>query len=1008
MSRTLGGKRIAGRDRKLPHRQYDEKIRISPKLAASTLAPDRRNWEDEDEGDYMDMTPKSTPARSNSKLSRSQTVDDFGPRTPDLNSSYTSLFEESDYADMTGKKSPNHLQNNLLTLPGRTSPSIHNRSPENSPLRFRSQTERSPSPLSISPRQRSNTEKSPTPAVPSPTQTFDLATSPKLKTRSAFSLQQRNDKKSSQFLYDLDSPHRQPLSNSASPNRLHLTLARSPNQNPFEDRHSPFHEKPSLYLEGSFDKDDQDDYELMPSLKSLAIQKPASKIKQPTGAENKTTNHRTLNRMAQRTLPPVPNLSKPSSPRSPRIDRSRSKSARYPSHHDTNNNNTFGSAASPMRNRTNTLSSSRMQPHSAENLTPYKRNISSEASMRIGRTSPRYLDPKDSFTKQQQEQKPRSHSAEIQRSPSRTSRTGVQNRINRLRHNQSFNQAARPRVYGDRAQGFVAKLTELDDPYKHRNVSETASKTNALVDQPVNPTDRKKAQPLGTGLRRSRSFQSLVGKGSDGSQVMKCIVESQGNRSPDSAYLEWFTKTTPYSTRKSSNTSMSDSQSSMNPTPATSPISFAPKEVIANFATNDLDDKTEPIVDLTIFETPSTPIPDVNLPGAHSPGISKKRKSFWRRRRRKSKQKNKEKEVLDKSVKPSADAKTKIKKSRKSWKFKYGRKRSSASSVQNETEKQGTKSYPINYSPKLDIRPIALSHEDKKANRSVENNSPSCSLPSPTSPSSTSVFDFKNPQHLEVKLKPDSSENNLNASFSSSQLQPSNNKNVTDKLIQNFDEEISEQQDLVKEPEDEAISEVTANHPELKHLRSIPSLDISLASNYDDNAFLDQGQSQSKKRFYDSIKSRSLGRLFIKKGLEKKSLDGGSVSCKSEEKLSEADFDSLLNVTENSTPQIDKNNELTNANALENEEDSLTVLEINSGMMAHGFVMQNSLGNVEKRATLQNEKKKRRTSSGRRKDYHLSIYSSIKRLGSRSSELDDIDPAATTCSVAGMASVNPM
>ena len=947
-------RRIPARERTSPARPRAETLHLSPHF-------DRRKWEKDDESDYMDMTPKSTPKHHTTPTKkpfiRSHTVE-YGisgfsstPGSPRSNS-LRNQFEECDYADMSGRGS-----NPELTISRKYT------SAQTSPRPDRSQTMGSP-------------RKSPSYA------SLDDLTSSKLRSSSAISQSSQNV--DSRFNFSVQSPSRQRLD--ISPSHNWQTLK--------QKVISPFHQPSSSYIEGRFDKDDDDDYDTLDSMKTVKTRN-ASPSKAQFSQQTKA--HLSLAR-SQKTLPNQQKLS--SYQNSPHLPLTRARSARYPSNYDSNNNNAFN--CDPVH--------SNVDVNSASNQPSLPALTALDQSLRRfhQKESEHWAQPPKMY------EKPRSQSADAG-SPSRSSKSGgVQNRINRWRQNQDQIFAiSESLLMVPKANTLSTSNHDITGHNRSKSVSEIPQSPLTSGSPQHDLSSTTSALLIGGRLcvdgepRRAQSFQNLVGKGADGAQIMKSLSSSKDHLNLDKDYLDWFTKTTPYSSRRSPTSSVQcqkDQKQSLTKTRSNT--------IGVSRISNHQVDKKE-------FPADQSSLKTLDSKNTRAGSVTKKKKSFWKRKKDKVKNDSKSQETPLKTHKPST-VESKIKKSRKSWTLNSKKRRSSITSLQNDLEavailKSKRKSEELD-----PTKPLIKDRIELKINKSKlqeEEYSRTLLTANHTQTRADLSRQKFSSDHASIGYKkqtPQLASNEdvyVNTKFSAESyfepdLMESNpleihsddlNRRVCD---QGYPELSAVPRSNINFSDSQMQLEETRNTP----MYVVPLLDISQESNYDEEPESSQALSPLTRKLYGSLRSKTLGRIFNKKGSVKKSHDVANDSDKFDDKL-DFSFSPSLKVGESifyKEPLLDSHQSSTFS---EKDEDFLPEFDSNAKFLTHGFILpqsnSDSVAMERKEETLlfQVDKNKRRRSSGRKKEQHLSLYNSIKRLRSKSSDLDEIEPYQASASM---------
>ena len=923
------------------------------KFLHPTFTPDKRNMENDDEGDYMDMTPQSTPRRTSSHtlsmVGRSQTVQDLQVRSYSDNSikspfrSYRSesvlprkAFEESEYADMTIRSSsPNSMHFGQA-----------------SPLRDRSDVSAKSLYLPSTSLNRSNSQLT--------------------KPRSSTMFSQPTN--SGAFDSAHSARNRQALSNSPSPHR-----ANSRNK-------SPFHES-SYYLKGGFDKDDNDDYETVDSMKRLNIkasnhtQTLSSDLRRPRSDSARSTRN---------TLPSPNKLA--NSPQSPHLSRNK-----YPSAYDSNNNNTsFNTRARVFRKRSNDMSG-HVRP---ARIGSKKRSSSAAPSTRACNNEFSYQNHNSHFT----ERNHRSQSVDVSAFPSPGKIGAVRGRATLLRQHQTlrshaeiFNESKIPSILIDSNRDVVKRVRSSSVS----DISESPS-TSSLLEELSRVSSSGRLQD-DDERRRAKSFQNLVNKGVDGAQIMKSLL-TRKEQLLDKQYIEWFSKTTPYSSREPS----PSSTSRLYPSESDSDLPFEAAISVVIFENG--GSNREVFLESEKIAKPFSRVPEsVHAPASNTP---KKKRSFWRRKKEKTTIEEIAKEDLILPEKTVAEVEAKMRKSRKSWKLKNKRKQLSISSVQTDTNALAGSAVEVTNqletrSESFELIKCSSGHKNatslnqpqidhSSADERNHGDAEGCTnLSYPVNGGHENRSTIANQTNMLEFNSPGKSESTL------SQLPP---------LQRRRHDRLSDENKAVSNDENNrtvtTLSMVQANTTTFvsprseKHRNhsprqqsSVVSASKSQAGVHEDDASDSQPLSPFSRKIYGSIKSKTIGKFLFKRASTQKLLESDSVLVSSEEK-EHSDF--------SSSPGCKKENSAFNREPLNDLQsptfEKISVnfsTEFDANMLSHGFFFPHStsalISTAKKEADQFQLNKQKRKSSGRKKEQHFTIYNPIKRLRNKSSELDEIE-----------------
>ena len=476
----------------------------------------------------------------------------------------------------------------------------------------------------------------------------------------------------------------------------------------------------------------------------------------------------------------------------------------------------------------------------------------------------------------------RTNSAGVALSPNRSG--GVQSRIHRNRQYQSLNQD-KSRSKDELNIQPPASPKQSDNHEKDDIIDMEEFMANNSNNQ-TNRSKNKSVEELHTDkskmFNRDGSFQRMMKKSSDGSHMMKFIAEEKKSRSLDKNYMDWIVKTSPYASRTASTTSC---------TTETKQRHHSTSEVTQEDQLGNLSDVNKDLEndDDETFEQYKEKISRHQKAKEQK---SSKKGGFWNRSK-KDKSKSTDNLELGSTEEPNSPT-TKASKKSKSWKSKSKKKKESLKNA-SVNEKDSSKNSP---------KSPTLKHptDESKPETSIQNMNNSATLKSdiisavkPPFSNSSIKRNEQSPRSSFTRSRISSASSIKSSKKSLMHDTPLNSKRgatlsalSVDNLNQkrNYSEttghisELRSQQNLHHKRNKSDLSGSFPNKvSSALTLQPNPSsmIDISLASNYDDEEEPDSNIVISFKQKYSSKKSNTLGRIFGKKNKERKSLDQGNL-----------------------------------------------------------------------------------------------------------------------------------
>ena len=433
-------------------------------------------------------------------------------------------------------------------------------------------------------------------------------------------------------------------------------------------------------------------------------------------------------------------------------------------------------------------------------------------------------------------------------------RAGVQSRIHRSR--QSLNQSRSSSRSEEQLSNQPPKLSnhQVDDDIidmeafvaKHKEKRSSSAKSPSRNKETVN-SDLPAPDS---------SFKKLMRQGSDGSQIMKFISEGAKSRSLDKNYVEWLVKTSPYASRTSS---INESGSKHN--------SISDLHHAASLSLGTLIDVTNDEENDEAFKKYMS-----NISLHQKERKSPKKSSFWNRSK-----KNKSKSIdnLKTDPKPPSPTTKESKNSRKSLKNKS--KKIKEGSRQSENAEANTETPDSHMANQLKENLIRTYSDDvlgkPPSSPSWHKKQDQFSKTGFNRSRTSSSSSGKSSKKSHKKNKSVTLEHDCRSIASHTDVNISGHKRNHSETLQQVSEGSTQSSFLHKRNNSDVPN---PSKPEISVTPRLQSslLDISLASNYDDDPQPLPGPIKPK---YSSMKSNTIGRIFGRKTKERKSLDNSNI-----------------------------------------------------------------------------------------------------------------------------------
>ena len=659
-----------------------------------------------------------------------------------------------------------------------------------------------------------------------------------------------------------------------------------------EEPNSPSHR----IKEGGFNKDDQDDYADVETIKSDPTDKKRtrSSIAQTPSRISKDDFKTQKSSSDQKLLP---------STEKDFNGNFRSKGS---------NSLKWDEEEVPFRSRSGGMSCNSNFFHSSsvdENILGLKRSISVKTA--AGKAAKKVLTQSsaEKDTKQMYEMK-RTSSAGVVRSGNRYS-SGVQSRINRNRQHQSMKHIKAPYFSEDipldlPSQTQISKFNSADrkNQQSGKNVAGSGKdrRKSSLIEE-INSNE----------IHRKESFHKAFRKVSDGSQMLKYIADGRKTKSLDKDYLEWLVKTSCYVSRTPSVTSsITDSEenkySSLDLKESSSSSLGKDSFIIEVGENADVDEA---------YENYKTAVSQHQKEKKES--REKQKISFWHRSKT---EKTKSADVSSQDDIFLDDSPGK--KSRKSSKIKKKKKKENAEEIDK------------NFSPSPKR---TLERNESFCNQKVfKDNEPNMSM---NNCKTEALINCESEESVESDAICYRKDNSMKSSKRSRNIgsHSSLSRLVT---VANANQSILSGSKTSTRPSKSGRSSKQNSKTldlasGIKSAGSIPALsilDISLDSNYEDDL---NGSKSLTKAKHHSLKSNTLGRLFGRKGKKRKSLDqvkrhSGSAEGLLNESKPESEKGALmqmLNISQQMASQ-----------ALPNDVQETALFYMENVFLVHGFVFE--------------------------------------------------------------------